>query len=73
LLAEQFRLLSEVELDFDLDITGFEVGEIDVIMEGAAPAVDEENDPADALPASENTRVSRDGDLWQLGGHRIYC
>ncbi|MFZ1011541.1 MAG: DNA methyltransferase [Candidatus Sulfotelmatobacter sp.] len=74
LLAEQLKFLSEVELDFSLDVTGFEVGEIDVIIEGMEPAVEGENDPADALPESEYAiRVSQPGDLWLLGRHRIYC
>jgi DNA modification methylase len=74
LLAEQLKSLSEVELDFSLDVTGFEVGEIDVIIEGTAPAVEGENDPADALPETrEDIRVSQAGDLWLLGRHRVYC
>jgi ParB-like chromosome segregation protein Spo0J len=64
LLAEQLKSLSEVELDFSLDVTGFEVGEIDVILEGMEPAVDGENDPADALPESVYAiQVSQSGDL----------
>ena len=39
LLAEQLKELCEVELDFDLEATGFEVGEIDVLIEGASPEV----------------------------------
>src|ERR1700733_5759701 len=67
LLAEQLKLLSEVELDFDLEATGFEMGEIDVVIEGGAPAIDAENDPADALPETEDIRISQAGDLWLLG------
>jgi DNA modification methylase len=74
LLAEQLRSLSEVELDFSLDVIGFEVGEIDVIIEGTAPDVEGENDPADALPETrEGIQVSQAGDLWLLGRHRVYC
>jgi hypothetical protein len=73
LLAEQFKLLSEVELDFDLEATGFEMGEIDLLIEGAAPAVEPENDPADALPETDDVRVSQAGDLWLLERHRVYC
>src|SRR5712692_465897 len=50
LLAHQMKALSEVELDFNLEATGFEMGEIDVMIEGLAPAHDVEGDPADALP-----------------------
>ena len=74
LLAEQFKSLSEVELDFSLDVTGFEIGEIDVMIEGLAPAIEGGDDPADALPETKKAvRVSRNGDLWLLGRHRIYC
>jgi DNA modification methylase len=74
LLAEQFKCLAEVELDFALDVTGFEIAEIDLIIEGAAPAVAGENDPADALPEPDKAiLVSQAGDLWLLGRHRLYC
>jgi DNA modification methylase len=74
LLAEQLKSLSEVELDFSLEVTGFEMGEIDVIIEGAAPGAEGANDPADVLPESEPAiPVSREGDLWLLGRHRLYC
>jgi DNA modification methylase len=66
--------LSEVELDFSLEATGFEMGEIDVMIEGLSPATDGEPDPADELPEQANkARVSRVGDLWQLDKHRVLC
>jgi len=37
LLADQLSELCQVELDFDLEATGFEVGEIDVLLEDAVP------------------------------------
>jgi hypothetical protein len=74
LLAEQFKFLSEAELDFSLDVTGFEVGEIDLLIEGCVPSIEGKSDPADALPSLENAvQVSQPGDLWILGRHRIYC
>lgn len=74
LLAGQLKALSEADLDFSVDVTGFEVGEIDVLVEGLAPAPEGELDPADAL-AETNTsaQVSKPGDLWLLGHHRVYC
>ena len=70
LLGEQLRTLSELDLDFSLDVTGFEIGEIDLLIEGAAPQPD--ND--DELPRPQpGPAVSRPDDLWQLGPHRIYC
>jgi len=73
LLGEQLKALSEVELDFSLEVTGFETTEIDLIIEGAQPAMEGEDDPDDALPKSSGPRVSQPGDLWLLGRHRILC
>ena len=36
LLAEQLKELSELDLDFSLEVTGFEMGEIDLRIEGLA-------------------------------------
>jgi DNA modification methylase len=74
LLAQQFKELSEVELDFSLEATGFEMGEIDVMVENLAPAPEGEDDPADAVPEPAiGVQVSKVGDLWQLGRHKVYC
>src|SRR5712692_9248422 len=73
LLAEQLKQLSELELDFDLEASGFEMGEIDLRIEGLS-AEPEEDDPADAQPeSSSSSPVTRPGDLWLLDAHRVYC
>lgn len=72
LLAQQLKALSEVELDFHLEVTGFEMAEIDAIIEGAAPVPEGETDPADALP-DVGLPVTKQGDLWTLGRHRLLC
>ncbi|MGA9851717.1 MAG: DNA methyltransferase [Gammaproteobacteria bacterium] len=72
LLAQQFQELSSVDLNFHLEDTGFEMGEIDLLIEGLAPMTEGETDPADDIPAS-GSAVSIPGDLWMLGPHRIYC
>ena len=73
LLAEQLKELCEVDLDFDLEATGFEIGEIDVLIEGASPEAKGNSDPADDLPETKSVAVTRAGDLWLAGPHRIYC
>jgi DNA modification methylase len=74
LLAEQFKFLAEAEIDFRLEVTGFEMGEIDVIIEGFDQPNEAADDPADVLAKSNSTTpVSRDGDLWHLGKHRVCC
>jgi DNA modification methylase len=74
LLAEQLKELSGLDLNFTLEATGFEMGEIDVMIEGLAPGAGGDKDPADALPTSSaSAPVSRPGDLWVLGQHRVFC
>lgn len=71
LLSEELRALSEIDLDFGIEITGFSVAEIDAIIE--APDPEEEGDPReDVLPKRTSSRV-RAGDVWQLGSHRLIC
>ena len=74
LLAEQLKALAVLELDFSVDVTGFEMGEIDVMIEDLAPASPGKDDPADAIPDSRaKPQVTRAGDLWVLDRHRVYC
>jgi DNA modification methylase len=72
LVAEHLKELSLAELDFNLEVTGFNMAEIDLRIEGLTEQ--SEDDPADSLPQprSEST-VSRRGDLWLLGRHRVHC
>jgi DNA modification methylase len=70
ILAIEFQHLSAVDLDFDLETTGFATAEIDLLIDGpTTPAID----PADQLPRAEAVAISRTGDLWQLGEHRLIC
>lgn len=72
LLAEQLKELSELELDFSLEATGFAMGEIDLRIEGLTVPAETEDDPGDALP-SPSPALTQPGDLWQLGPHRLLC
>jgi hypothetical protein len=73
LLADQLRALS-LDVNFDLETTGFPVAEIDFLLEGSNLQADQRSDPADILPElPSNDPVSRSGDLWQLGRHRLFC
>ena len=73
LLGEQLEILSEAELDFSLETTGFEIGEIDLFIENLAPVSEGDQDPADAVPEPSPVQVSRRGDLWNLGKHKVLC
>ena len=71
LLTQHMKLLSEMDLTFDIEATGFTMGEIDLRVLGLEERPDGEDpddDPPDPGPA-----VARLGDLWTLGTHRILC
>jgi hypothetical protein len=70
LLAEQFAALASVDLDFSLDVTGFEIEAIDLLVHGDRQA--EGPDPDDA-PIKAGPAVTRAGDVWLLGEHRLVC
>src|SRR5262249_51372346 len=66
LLAEHFKELSEIDLDFELEITGFDTPEIALLIQGLPPQ-SEQDDPADSIPDSRNAPVvTKPGDRWQL-------
>jgi DNA modification methylase len=67
-LGELAVLLPECNLN--LEVTGFEPAEIDALM---GDLIDSEQDPADELPVLAAKVVSRRGDFWLLGDHRLYC
>jgi DNA modification methylase len=73
-LAEQLRDLSLSGLDFDVDITGFELGEIDLRIASLEETPVAGSDPADVLPeVPAAPPVSKPGDLWLLERHRVLC
>ena len=71
ILAEEMKALSELDLDFDLTLTGFAMAEIDSLVDSLVP--EEAGDPADdRLPVEAPLRCHR-GDIWQLGPHLLIC
>ncbi len=66
--------MTELDFSFDLTLTGFETAEIDLLFETLDPATVAAADPADAPPEpAPGPPVSRPGDLWWLGRHRLLC
>jgi DNA modification methylase len=71
ILAIDFQGL--IDLGFDVELTGFETGEIDLILDewkeaSAESAAADQIAECDAGPA-----ISQVGDLWCLGPHRLLC
>jgi DNA modification methylase len=74
LLAEQLKALSVHGLDFNIEITGFEIGEIDLRIASLDELPERDDDPADPVPElPDGPAVSKLADLWLLGGHRVLC
>ncbi len=71
LLRIELEFLSQVDIDVDVDLTGFEIPEIDMII-GTANVSACEEPPMPPVPEIEDT-VSGTGDVWKLGPHRIVC
>lgn len=73
---DQDLLKAEMELliqeEFDIEVTGFSTAETDIMIYGTEASGS--NDP-DNLQEEDIPRevVSRHGDLWQLGNHRLLC
>ncbi len=72
ILAIELQAL--IDLDFDTDLTGFSLAEVDFILDGAG-----ESDPCaspgpeDAVPDIKDAAISTRGDVWVLGRHRLIC
>jgi hypothetical protein len=61
-------------VDFDVELTGFEGHEIDILLEDADAAAAESTGPEDDIPEPQpDTCITRLGDIWVLGKHRIIC
>lgn len=69
LLKLEFTEIEALNLDLDLNITGFETGEIDVFL-NHTPASEKLN-TIPFIPESEI--VTKLGTVWQLGNHRLIC
>jgi DNA modification methylase len=63
-----------LDMEFDLEVTGFSIAEIDLVLDQARESdVDGEDAADDEIPEPAKEVVSRRGDLWQLGRHRLLC
>ena len=75
-LAEWNYELLPIELkdlqaaDFNLDLLGFDAEELSRLLD---PGVQEGQADPDEVPAPPDEAVTRPGDLWLLGNHRLLC
>ena len=77
MLAIELAELSES--GYDLTLTGFTNDEIEELLvdaedgAGTDDSTDTSEDAADDVPDAPVNPVSRSGDVWQLGAHRVIC
>jgi DNA modification methylase len=67
-LKDELQALTEIDASFDLTLTGFEMAKIDMFLN---PGEDPEEN--EVPPPVEGSSVSRDGDLFILGKHKLVC
>lgn len=70
MLALEMRDL--MDEGYDVGLTGFDLKEIDALLAGLDATPEGQTDP-DAAPAVQDEAVTRPGDVWLLGRHRIMC
>jgi len=63
-----------VDLEFDVELTGFSLAEIDLVLDEAGESNPGAVDAAeDAVPAAACPAVTQRGDVWVLGRHKLIC
>jgi DNA modification methylase len=74
LLAIELQTL--IDLEFDVELTGFSLAEAEIVIEEARDSSpNSENGSDDAVPplTDPTSAVTRSGELWLLGRHRLLC
>jgi len=72
ILAIEFQAL--VDLNFDLEVTGFSLAEVDLAIDELGESDPDGSDtPEDLVPQVSGPPVSHLGDIWLLGRHRLLC
>jgi DNA modification methylase len=70
LLAQELAWLRNE--NFDLDLVGFDATELERLLAIAGGEI-ESDDAEDEVPEPPEDPVSKPGDLWVLGNHRLLC
>ncbi len=71
ILQLELQELMNLDYDFDITLTGFDIPEIDFIV---SDEKHNKKDKADIMPEKEEIKaVVNSGDLWKLGEHYLHC
>ena len=70
LSSELNDLLAE---DYDLSLIGFDDAELEALLAGEVDRETASREGEDDVPEAPETPISRPGDIWLLGKHRLLC
>lgn len=72
-LRTEFEALCELE--FPVELTGFATAEIDLMFDVPSVSTTSAAEPTDLVPEPDRSlsAVTRLGDCWECGNHRLYC
>jgi hypothetical protein len=69
LLSCELKELLEIDLDFDLSVTGLETAEIDILLHEDSP----KSEPIENLSIKDIPKRVKNGQIWLLGDHKLLC
>jgi DNA modification methylase len=63
-----------IDLGIDIELTGFETSEIDLILDEEREASGAATGPEDIIPPyKQGDAITQSGDVWVMGRHRLVC
>jgi DNA modification methylase len=71
LLREHFQAM--IDVDFDVELSGFSTGEIDLALGSTVGQTGRNENDDVAGFAVDGPAISKLGDIWKLGSHRLLC
>lgn len=70
----QIELADLRKINFDFELTDFEIPEIDCVIQSSVSKDEKEKDSEEtAVDELDIEEKVKSGDLWQLGRHRLFC
>jgi len=73
ILAIELQHISEIDIGCSIETLGWKPPEVEILLETHVNSKSAADDGADDLPEISKTSVSRVGDLWLCGDHRVLC
>jgi len=73
ILAGELEFILGVTPTIDIGLIGFSIAEVDAILDGGESPHQPHDEKDEIIPEATSEPVTRLGDLWQLGGHKLVC